>query len=241
MANPVPGNDYPTITTIVGAYQMVKGKETARSHRHTPNAMRIVLEAGARTYTVVDGVKVPMEPGDVLLTPNWCYHGHNNESDQDAYWIDFLDAPLVQFLDPMFFEHSEEPPETICTVEVASPMRFAYTEYRPRLMQQPSSDLGVRELHLGPPELVTFDRTALHLAASSCWSRPRTTVSRIYTVLEGSGRCSFADREVRWSHGDMIAVPNWHEHTLVCDTDSILIQVSDEPLLRMLGWLRHQN
>lgn len=30
MANPIPGNDYPTVTTLVGAYQMVKpGKQHA--------------------------------------------------------------------------------------------------------------------------------------------------------------------------------------------------------------------
>lgn len=240
MANPVLGNDYPTVTSIVGAYQMVKAGETARSHRHTPNAMRVVLEAAPHTYTVVEGVKVPMEPGDVLLTPNWCYHGHNNESDQDAYWIDFLDAPLVQLLDPMFFEHSEEPPERAREVDAASPMRFAYTEYRPKLMAQGASHLGIRQLHLGPPELVTFDRTALHLTAGARWSRPRTTISRIYTVVEGSGTCEFAGSEVRWSRGDMIAIPNWHEHTLVSDSDAVLLQVSDLPLLTMLGWVREQ-
>src|SRR5690349_15971957 len=31
MANPVPGNDYPTVNSLVAAYQMVKAGETARS------------------------------------------------------------------------------------------------------------------------------------------------------------------------------------------------------------------
>src|SRR5690606_36142331 len=90
LANPIEGNDYPTVNSLVAAYQMVKGGETARSHRHTPNAMRVVVEAGAETYTVVGGVNVPMARGDVLLTPNWSYHGHDNRSQQDAYWIDIL-------------------------------------------------------------------------------------------------------------------------------------------------------
>jgi gentisate 1,2-dioxygenase len=104
-ANPIPGNDYATVPTLVGAYQMVKAGEKAISHRHTPNAMRIVVDSAPGTYTVVDGVKIPMEPGDVLLTPNWCYHGHTNESAEDAYWIDFLDAPLTSAIGPMFFQH----------------------------------------------------------------------------------------------------------------------------------------
>ena len=40
----------------------------------------------------------------MLLTPNWSTHGHGNHSKACAYWLDFLDAPLVQLLEPMFFE-----------------------------------------------------------------------------------------------------------------------------------------
>ena len=108
LSNPVPGNTYGTARTIVAAYQMVMPHETARSHRHTPNALRLVVDAAPKTYTVVDGKKVPMLPGDVLLTPNWSWHGHSNESDECAYWIDFLDAPLVQLLEPMFLESFAE-------------------------------------------------------------------------------------------------------------------------------------
>src|SRR3982074_3762524 len=49
-----------------------------------------------------------MEPGDVLLTPNWSTHGHGNRGKACAYWLDFLDAPLVQLLEPMFFEALED-------------------------------------------------------------------------------------------------------------------------------------
>ena len=44
----------------------------------------------------------------MLLTPNWSTHGHGNHSRANAYWLDFLDAPLVQLLEPMFFEPLEE-------------------------------------------------------------------------------------------------------------------------------------
>src|SRR5260370_9067597 len=80
----------------------------ARVHRHTPNALRLILDAEPGTYTEVDGVNIAMEPGDVLLTPNWSTHGHGNDSKACAYWLDFLDAPLVQLLEPMFFEPMEE-------------------------------------------------------------------------------------------------------------------------------------
>src|SRR6202171_2516383 len=106
--NPAEGNTYGTVRTLVAAYQMIMPGEWARVHRHTANALRLILDAEPGTYTEVDGVNIAMEPGDVLLTPNWSTHGHGNDSKVCAYWLDFLDAPLVQLLEPMFFEHFEE-------------------------------------------------------------------------------------------------------------------------------------
>jgi gentisate 1,2-dioxygenase len=202
------------VRTLVGAYQMIKGHEAARSHRHTPNAMRIVLEGAPNMYTVVDGVKIPMLAGDILLTPNGCYHGHLSESDQEGYWIDFLDAPLVQHLGPMFFEVH---PDTLESAEIAP---------------------GVRTLELGPPQLVTFDRVVLHLAAGTQWSCARSTANRIFTVIEGEGVTRVAGREFHWRTGDMLALPSWYEYRLDASSDALLLRVSDEPLLRMLNWYR---
>src|SRR6185295_8947004 len=42
--NPVEGNTYATVRTLICAYQCVLPGETARSHRHTPNALRFILE-----------------------------------------------------------------------------------------------------------------------------------------------------------------------------------------------------
>ena len=106
--NPESGESYGTVRTMVSAYQMIMPGEWARAHRHTPNALRLIIDAEPGVYTDVNGVKLAMEPGDVLLTPNWCSHGHGNDSRASAYWLDFLDVPLVQLLEPMFFEPAEE-------------------------------------------------------------------------------------------------------------------------------------
>lgn len=238
MANPVPGNDYATVRTLVGAYQMVKGGETARSHRHTPNAMRLVLEADERTYTIVDGVKVPMLPGDVLLTPNMCYHGHSNESATEAYWVDFLDAPLVQHLGPMFFELHPEVLERATSMDAKSPMRFAFADYLPRLLNASPIAAGVRQIELGPPYLDTFDRKVIRLDAGTDWECQRDTVNRIFTVIEGSGRSTVNEQRFDWARGDMIAVPSWLSYKHEASRDSVLLQVSDAPLLSMLNWNR---
>jgi gentisate 1,2-dioxygenase len=238
MANPFPGNDYATVRTLVGAYQMVKAGEAARSHRHTPNAMRLVLQGAPNLYTVVDGQKIPMLAGDILLTPNGCYHGHVNESDQEGYWIDFLDAPLVQHLGPMFFEVHPDTLQAATEVSEHSPMRFAASDYKPRLLQAPELAPGVQSLVLGPPYLSTFDRVVLHLSPAASWRCPRNTANQIFTVIAGSGVSSVEGREFHWTKGDMVVVPSWYEHTHVAHEDSMLLRVSDEPLMRMLDWFR---
>ena len=78
-------NTYGTTLALVAAYQMIMPSEWARAHRHTPNALRLILDAEPGTYTEVDGVNIAMEPGDVLLTPNWSTHGHGNHSKACAY------------------------------------------------------------------------------------------------------------------------------------------------------------
>ncbi|HEY8608400.1 MAG TPA: cupin domain-containing protein [Noviherbaspirillum sp.] len=238
MANPIPGNDYATTRTMVGAYQMVKGGESARSHRHTPNAMRIVLEAAPDTYTIVEGKKIPMLPGDVLLTPNWQYHGHANESAQDSYWIDVLDAPLVQYLGPMFFNVHPDRLEPASGTDPASPMRFAFADYRPALVAAPEVAPGVRTLELGADSLPTMGRTAVHLAAQSTWDHPRTTANQIFAVVAGQGTAQLGDRSVAWSKGDMLVVPSWNPHSFHADEEAVLLCISDAPVMRAMGWLK---
>src|ERR1700729_2346914 len=102
--NPVSDASYGTVRTMVAAYQMIMPGEKARSHRHTPNALRLIIDADPGAYTIVNGERLSMMPGDVVLTPNWCGQGHGNDSRANAYWLDVLDVPLVHLLEPMFFE-----------------------------------------------------------------------------------------------------------------------------------------
>src|SRR4051794_668057 len=108
MVNPAPGNTYATTRNIVAAYQMIQPGETARSHRHTPSALRLVLDAANDVYTVVDGKRVDMTPGAVVLTPSWCWHGHANDGSETAFWLDFLDVPFIRHIEATFFEHHPE-------------------------------------------------------------------------------------------------------------------------------------
>src|SRR5947207_2814156 len=76
------------------------------------------------SYSIVDGERVPMESGDVVLTPGWSYHGHGHEGTEQCYWFDGLDLPLTHLLEPTFYEpHPLEYEPVQKSVEL-SPMRF---------------------------------------------------------------------------------------------------------------------
>jgi gentisate 1,2-dioxygenase len=239
--NPLPGNNYATARTIIAAYQMVKDHEAARSHRHTPNALRLVMEGGPKVYTVVDGKKIPMLPGDVLLTPNWSWHGHNNESDDCAYWIDFLDAPLVQLLEPMFLEpYAAAFVEKTETVDEKSPFRFAFSEVKSRLENAPEIQPGLRDVLLGPKKLETLDLHVMRLAGGGSFADTRATANSVFAVIEGEGTSVIDGREFHWRRGDVFVVPSWNTHTWRSHALSYLLRVTDEPVMKAFGWLRQE-
>src|SRR5439155_367119 len=80
--------------TLVANIQIVMPGEIARAHRHSAAALRLIIE-GRGGYTVVNGERVPMYPGDLVLTPNWSWHDHANDTDAPMIWLDGLDTPLV--------------------------------------------------------------------------------------------------------------------------------------------------
>ena len=93
-----------TSTTLWGALQYLGPHESAPAHRHTPSAIRFVL-TGSGVYTTVNGDACDMEPGDLILTPIWNWHDHNNRSDNPMVWFDGLDLPLLTTLESIFFEN----------------------------------------------------------------------------------------------------------------------------------------
>ena len=93
--------------TLVANIQIVMPGEIARAHRHSGSALRLIIE-GKGGYTVVNGDRIPMYPGDLVLTPNWTWHDHANDTDAPMIWLDGLDTPLVRMLEAGFYEQYDE-------------------------------------------------------------------------------------------------------------------------------------
>jgi gentisate 1,2-dioxygenase len=103
LENPgLPGSSAATESLFAGL-QLVMPGEIAPSHRHSPAALRFILE-GDGAYTAVDGEKLPMQPGDLILTPSWRWHDHGHGGDGPFVWLDVLDLPTVRNAGAIFFE-----------------------------------------------------------------------------------------------------------------------------------------
>ena len=88
----------------------VKPGERAECHRHTAAALRFVVEGDGTGFTNVEGEEMLMEPGDLVLTPNWTWHDHFNPGKNNIVWLDVLDSHLSNYLDASFHENYGEGP-----------------------------------------------------------------------------------------------------------------------------------
>jgi gentisate 1,2-dioxygenase len=244
--NPAEGNTYGTVRTLVAAYQMIMPGEWARVHRHTPNALRLILDAEPGTYTEVDGVNIAMEPGDVLLTPNWSTHGHGNNSKANAYWLDVLDAPLVQLLEPMFFEPLDEdanheafePEPAAPPKETSFVFTLADTERRlDAAAPTPSGPFGTA-IELGSPALDTASLHMMRLARGVRTATHQATANNIYAIVRGEGATTVDGERFAWARGDVIAAPAWRPHFHEASQDALVFRVSDATTLQKLGFYR---
>ena len=102
LANPGHGLDkMQASAAIYLGMQLLLPGEWAPSHRHTPNAVRMVVE-GEGAWTNVDGEKCPMSRGDLILTPTGLWHEHGHDGSQPVIWLDVLDLPLVYYMETSY-------------------------------------------------------------------------------------------------------------------------------------------
>ena len=240
MRNPIQGNEVATLRTLVCAYQSILPGEKARSHRHAPHALRVILESRG-SYSIVDGEKHPMESGDIVLTPGWSWHGHGHDGAEQAYWFDGLDVPLTHLLEPMFFEEHPEHFENVRTVAEESPYRFAWKDIVRALQDARPDDHFGTTYDLPAPQMPTMT-LKVHRWGRGWHSRPyRRTANTIYVVMEGRGRSRIGEQSYEWEFGDTLAAPGWCRVEHEAAADSILFSMSDENLMRWACYYRFEE
>jgi gentisate 1,2-dioxygenase len=241
MRNPFPGNGFATARTFVCAYQMILPGEVAPSHRHSSHALRVIID-GLGAYSIVNGEKMPMDAGDVLLTPGWFYHGHGHDGDAPAYWFDGLDVPLTHLFELTFFEENPQRYAPAVSVVKDSPFRFSRDSIRRGLDQarpDPEGFHGPR-IVLEAPDMPVMGLSMERLDAGSKTRAQRSTPNHVFQVCEGRGTSLIDGTPFVWQRGDTFVVPSWHKVEHHAAADSVLFDMSDEPLLRFSKYYRQQ-
>ena len=113
LCNPGHGLDKLVATpTIYVGLQLILPGEVAPNHRHTPTAVRFVIE-GNGGYTTVNNEKCPMHKGDLILTPALTWHEHGHEGRGPVVWLDALDLPMIYAMEASYA--IEGPSQTLAT------------------------------------------------------------------------------------------------------------------------------
>lgn len=265
LANPGLGGAPFATPTLWGAIQYLNAHESAPGHRHTPGAIRFVIE-GEGTWTTVDGDACDMHEGDLILTPPWSWHDHNNHSDRRMVWFDGLDLPFVKYLDAIFFE--------LYPVEELQPVRGhniseriyggrsavpAATDHdRPHspllvyrwedtdatlsaLLEErggPSVTLRYTNPLSGQAVMPTLGCEVHRLVPGERTPARRKVGSSVLVAFRGAGTTVIDGQRFDWEAGDMLAVPSWAVVDHEAHEPSDLFAITDEPVMRALGLFR---
>jgi len=241
MRNPAPAAHFETTRTLVCAYQMILPGEQAPSHRHAPHALRVIID-GKGSFSTVNGEKMPMETGDVVLTPGWCWHGHGHDGDAPAYWFDGLDVPLTHLLEPMFYQEHPEKHAKVERLVTESPFRFTHASIMRSLDAAKSDPEGFHgpRITLAAPDMPPMALAMERLGSGMKTRRYRSTANSIFLVTGGAGESIIGDRRFGWERGDTFVAPSWTRIEHRAGTDATLFTLTDEPLMRFSNYWRFE-
>ena len=267
LANPGLGLENMQATpSIYIVMQLILPKETAPNHKHSPSAVRFVVE-GNGGFTVVEGEKLPMERGDLILTPSGLWHEHGHEGTGPVIWMDALDLPTVFMLEASYCTDGK--PQVVRNAPDASQaqyMRSGLTPYSslnaPRgnypLKRFPWKDVraalesyavvvsrgeAVQLAYINPETgaecLPILGFSALMLRPGETVRPTRRSASAVLHVVEGDGQALVDGVTLNFTTNDTLAVPT-HAKCEFTNTSStkpaFLFQVDDAPLQRKLGF-----
>lgn len=257
-----------TSHTMLLACQMIQPGEVAPAHRHSMAAIRFILQ-GKGAYTVVEGEKMMMAEGDLILTPQWTWHDHGHEGDEPMVWLDGLDVPLIQSLQVISYEpYSEDKQTAHLSLRDASqfgstrpvsaagrprpaPLHYrwedTYRSLQSLAQAEPNPYDGVALEYVNPltggSTLPTLSCRAQMLCPGARTQTHRHNSTSIYHAFHGSGTTMVNGQPLHWTKGDTFIVPlwSWHEHAnRSAKEEAILFSMHDSPVLEAFGLYREE-
>jgi gentisate 1,2-dioxygenase len=258
-----------TTHTLAAAYQMLFPGETAPVHAHSMSALRFGL-AGSAARMVVDGERIPMEPGDLVLTPGWSWHGHVHPGGGGpVVWMDGLDVPFVLGLRAGFYRddpHAGSPlptrdtTGTAVSVAALAPVgegggracavrRYPWQEAYPALQRlmtrasryRPVTGLEYRNPVTGGPALAALACLLEGMPAGAQTGPSRETASSVMVVARGTGTLTCGGQTFELHPNDVAAIPAWTwRHLSTRDDELVMFRVTDRPIHDAFGLYRSE-
>ncbi|HTI67927.1 MAG TPA: gentisate 1,2-dioxygenase [Caulobacteraceae bacterium] len=258
------------LNTLYAGLQAIQPGEIAPSHRHTPNALRFVIE-GEGAYTSVGGERATMHPGDFVVTPNWSWHDHGNVGEDMVVWLDGLDTPFGKFFGAMF---REDYPDEVHPVEredgeslasyganmapadyvaegAESPiLLYPYDRTREALDRlyrtgrlDPAHGIKLRYVNPtnGRHPFRTIAAFMQFVPKGFAGRRYRSTEGTIYVVHEGRGAIEIAGERYSFAPHDVFVVPPWQIYSFAAEDDVVLFSYSDRAAQQALGFWREER
>jgi gentisate 1,2-dioxygenase len=243
--------------------QLLLPGEWAPSHRHTPNAVRMVVE-GEGAYTTVDGEKCPMARGDLILTPTGLWHEHGHDGDKPVVWLDVLDLPLIYYTETSYAIEGQRqdvkpgrgdqayarggvvPTPVFERSNKAYPMlRYPWAEARAALValaeDQPGQE-AVQVTYVNPETGRDAQNNlgfyALMLRPGQTLRLPARSPSQVFHLIEGGVEVKVLDQAFTLAEADTCCTPGYESVTLKnlkSDQPSFVFIADESPLHRKLG------
>lgn len=227
-----------TTDTLYAGLQYINSGEVARAHRHSAFALRFIIE-GDGGFTAVEGQKIYMKRGDVILTPRWQWHDHGKEGEGPMIWLDGLDLPIFQSIPVNFAEHYKDDQYPSTLVET-SPILFPWATTQKFLDAAEGDHAIYTYTNVNGSSLSTIiagQAERISAGKTSPWRQENS--SFIFHVYEGSGHTVIEGENtvLKWDKHDTFCIPSWKkfQHFNDADETAYLFSFNDTPLLENLG------
>lgn len=257
-----PGHGLENMQATPGIYlglQLILPGETAPNHRHTPSAVRIIVE-GEGAYTTVNGEPCRMERGDLILTPSGMWHEHRHEGSGPIVWLDVLDLPLIYQLEGSWAEegtaqtlHRDRDKSfaeySACGIvpnngfrrsgEQAPMLRYPWDKTRRCLLEMAKhgSDGLLQVAYVNPENgrslFPGIGFGAMMLRPGAAVELPERTTPCVFHVIEGAGSLTVdGGTQTPWQDKDTFCTPGYSRIRLENrgGTPAFLLTADESPL-----------
>jgi gentisate 1,2-dioxygenase len=264
LANPGHGLEKMQATpAIYLGMQLLLPGEWAPSHRHTPNAVRMVVE-GVGAWTNVDGQKCVMERGDLILTPTGLWHEHGHDGTEPVVWLDVLDLPLMYYMEASYHINGSRqavksgrgeqrfgqggvlPTPAFDQRHPDYPLlRYPWRDVKAALERLAADDPHLQQVQVTYVNPATGEDAenvlgfhALMLRPGQTLQLPARSPAMVFHQIEGTAEVRVLDAVFALAQADTCCAPGYCELVLrnLSATESAFLFIADEsPLHRKLG------